>query len=300
MAGDFPKALEGLVALNIFIVLGTVLLLLLVVIAVYKKDKALLFCITAGIAAIVPLSVSLLQERNFLFVGIALSPVIARFLSFLWHVEKPEWQGVAKVTFSLVFLFRVVICALILVYVALFIDRTSRSILASAESVPESFQDKKLITFGAPIIHSAFVYPIAEVENLTIPEALWNISTEHTTIQLSRETETRFVVTAPQGILHKTDMKVRDLKRDKFKDGDVVLLSGMQIQIQKVDDTGNPVELYLILSPEELDDYRFARWGRKGFSVLQLGVGQSIELESSPVLVENLHGPRLDFLLQRR
>ena len=132
------------------------------------------------------------------------------------------------------------------------------------KGVTHRFQlDSGYPPFGAPLIHSAYVYPIAEVENLTIPKALWNISTEHTTIRLLRETETRFVVTAPQGILHKIDMRVRDLKRDKFKDGDVVQLLGMQIHIQKVDDTGNPVELYLVLSAEELDDYRFARWGEK-------------------------------------
>src|SRR5690554_4151271 len=103
----YPKLFPAFFTSTVLAGIGSVILVFWGLLALRYKSRFLMFLLSAFLFAILPLASALLHERNFVFVSMALSLLLALLLDFLWR--KKTWLN--KSLFGSLVLFRIVFVA---------------------------------------------------------------------------------------------------------------------------------------------------------------------------------------------
>ena len=274
-----PKALEGVIQPVWFMASGYGLLLLMAFVSLrfsFKhQDRRSLFCLLSAIAAIVPLSAALMHERVFLFVAIAVSPMIAMFIHYCWYQTLPKWQKVDKGVAVITVCLRIVLPAMLAVLMTALVMSVSHGMRKTVASLPKDITGESVISFGAPLMHASFVYPMARVEDLTVPRRYWNLITDNKAYQVKGISNNEWSLSVEGGLLDINDMLVRDLSLDPFRAGDRVNLDGLLIEVLAVNDYGNPINLRVRAEVKGMPKLFVWQSYVQGFKTLQLSKGET-------------------------
>lgn len=258
----YPKLFPTIFTPTVLISLGSAILALWLVLALRLKSRVLGFLCCAFLFSILPLASALLHERNFVFASMALSPLLALLLEFLWRNK--GWLN-KTVFFSLVCL-RIVLAAVFVSIACLYmIFMVNKPINSTINSLPENAQHRHVLLFGAPIMHSSFIYPTRRIQQRSLPVSMYTIFSDQSETRIEQIAKNQWLINAEKGILAADDFFLRDILLEPLRVGDAYHLAAAELRVLDVNSQGNPTQLLLSIPLEEIEQYQLLRWYKNRF-----------------------------------
>lgn len=243
------------------------LIILAPVIWMLRKQRTTLFWLCGMLFSILPALAASPYDRLLLFPGIGAAGLLGNFIYSLWvKKQRPENRGLKLYTltvFGILALFHLILAPILLPLMTY-----STKLMAAAVSDQPSYfadiediEDKRLILFSPPLASSLAIAGLRFYRNEPMPERIWTITTldgELDTLVRGNE----LILTREGGFMgNATEESVRDLEKYPFKRGDRVALSGLTIEVSKINPAGRPLQLTLIFNePVASDKYQFLKW----------------------------------------
>lgn len=265
--GQLPLALLG-----VLIVLA---LLVFVRVSGWRPGAVLL---ALFLLCLLPVSAAVMQERNLLVAGIAGAPLLAAVLQWLWR-QAASRRRAGQLAAVLVF-FHLWLAVPQMLAMSVAPAVLARNNLVLAESVPQSWQQRQLLTIGVPLFDAVYMAPVALLYHQVLPQRLWPVTSVCKGLQISRPADRVWRFHRQQGLLAGDYWLLRDLQREPFVAGQRLALDGAQLVITEVDRRGMPLAL---------------DWATDGKAPVQLAYWQDKRLYGLPLAVgEQVQGDQLD------
>lgn len=261
----YPKLSPAIFTPAVLISLGSAIFALWLVLALRLKSRVLGFLCGAFLFSILPVASALLHERNFVFVSMALSPLLALLLEFLWRNK--SWLN-KSVFGSLVLLRMVLTAALVPIACLYMIFMVNNPINNTIQSLPELRAQDHVLLLGAPTLHSSFIYPTRQLAGKIKPLSMHTIFTDQCDCSIEKLAANRWLIRAEQGILAGEDFFLRDLQLEPLEVGDKYTLAEAELSVLAVNPQGNPTQLGLIINEEKLGQYQLLHWHKNRFQPL--------------------------------
>ncbi|HEY9034233.1 MAG TPA: hypothetical protein VIN71_09865 [Pseudomonadales bacterium] len=161
--GQLPLALLG-----VLIVLA---LLVFVRVSGWRPGAVLL---ALFLLCLLPVSAAVMQERNLLVAGIAGAPLLAAVLQWLWR-QAASRRRAGQLAAVLVF-FHLWLAVPQMLAMSVAPAVLARNNLLLAESVPQSWQQRQLLTIGVPLFDAVYMAPVALLYHQVLPQRLWPVT----------------------------------------------------------------------------------------------------------------------------
>ncbi len=261
----YPKLFPAIFTPLVLATLGSGVLALWLGLTLRFKSRMLGFLLAAFLFSILPLASALLHERNFVFVSMALSPLLALLLDYLWRNR--GWLN-KSAFYSLVFL-RIVLAAVFVPIACLYmIFMVNNPINSTINSLPEVMDDNHVLLFGVPMMHSTFIHPTRQLAGKAKPLSMHTVFTDQCDCSIEKLAANRWLIRAKQGILAGEDFFLRDLQLEPLEVGDKYTLAEAELSVLAVNPQGNPTQLGLIINEEKLGQYQLLHWHKNRFQPL--------------------------------
>ena len=241
----------------------------------HNKSRSLAFLFASSIAGIIPVSSSFFSERNYLFLAITLSPVIAMLINYLWQANNKSLKGAAIVV-AILHIPVASIAGSGLSHLPKMLGKSSRVI---AEKLPITINDKQLVLFGVPDMSVNSLYYIRYFEKATTPVSIWNITPETITATITRTSNNTFTISSNSRLLRHYEMLRSYKKEDPFRIGEKVQLHNAYVQITRLNNQGNPTRITLTFNRIDENSVAFYEWNNNKLEEFQLDVGESYHIQ---------------------
>ncbi len=255
------------------LICGVFLLVVLIpIIALQRKDRVALFWAFGMLFSVLPALAASPYDRLLLFPGIGAAALLAGFIHKLWMLKErphnPAFKYYSLFVFGVMFLFHLILSPLLMPVMTYSTKLMAQAVsdqpsyFESLDSINEdNIADKKLILFSPPLASSLAIAGLRFHRDAPIPERIWTITTLKDDMQFT-VADNVLTLSRPNGFLDSaTEQSVRNLAKYPFKPGDTVALSGLSIEVSQTNADGKPMQLKLIFdNPVNSAEYEFLQW----------------------------------------
>lgn len=227
-------------------IMGLLILWILIFVAYKKKDSVYNFFLLSMCLSILPVVVTVVQDRNMLFVSIAGAGVLAKIIGWLLPLCSLQHHGKLWASLlSVIIFFHVIVSGLIMLPMSLAPGLIAKGNIHTAMSLPEDIASKQVVTFGMPLFDASYLAAIRKTNKLPLPDKFWNITTLHEGVSVKRIAGNRLLVSHPLALMAKEDFYLRNIAVEPIQLDQLLQFSGLSIRIVKVSDTGVPQQIVL-------------------------------------------------------
>lgn len=271
--GLIPAEIYGFVLEHdLRFVAGCAIFLLLVGIPLVlscRRQPAVQFWLLGMVFSVLPAATALPHDRVLLFAGAGACAALANLL--LSALPKSASIPGLPVFYTKPIAYLLVLIHLILSPLLLPLMAYSTKLWASLiPQQPSYFPDlepvdqQRLVLFGAPLPSALAIAPFRFYRQESIPERIWTISTLDAEFQFTPIADNTLQIDLPAGFIQLGEIKVRDLQRFPFREGETIALSGMTITVSNLNSEGKPTRLTLTFDRPLTDHHlKFLRWNSK-------------------------------------
>jgi hypothetical protein len=266
----------------------------LVLIPVLRTNRSARFWALGSLLALLPIAGTGPQNRLLFFVGLGSFALIAQLLEALLGDSEASpinrwWRGSAWITASLLLLFHLALAPFLIAPTVAFHDRSAAALRVLFDSVPDedSLSEQTLIIVNPP----NYTYGVGAIQptqisaNRGAPARVRSLSAGGTPAHVTRIDDHTLRVDLEAGLFPNTFSRYYRSKKVGFSPGWSIALSDVEIEIEQVDQAGDPKQL-LFRFRQRLEDHslRWLVWENgeyRGWTPPAIGESQMIPAAAS-------------------
>lgn len=235
---------------------GVLFFLVFTAYASISNNRLIGFFLLSFSLLVLPVALAPIQERNLLIAGFASCALLALLLqSLLMHSGK-LYRGLA-ITLLVFHLPISALGMLAMSYAPAIANKPARTM---AENIPDSWQDKYIISVGVPMFDAAFMPLIHLWQGGVLPKSLWQLSAHTDGLKITPLTKKTWLLENPHGILQGVDFLLRDMAKAPLQRGQRINLGAAFITIKALDTQGVPIAIVLTIDENANSDWLWVRW----------------------------------------
>ena len=266
---------------------------------ILKRERVARFWLLGMVLSALPVAAAPPSARLFLFVSIGGCGLLGLFLKECFSAINTTKARNDYYRFFTKFVAAVMIlCHFIIEPIAMplsiYVTQiASESVQKHAASIPELYDmtDKRVVLVNSPTWLNFSLASIWAYNSVTLPKSMWLLTSHEST---SDDNETTFEVLSDHaisadlknGFIEGFEHTFRDLELHPFKPGDVIDLSGLDIEIVSITEENHPKKVIFHFEQTIYDEeFIFVEWTKKGFQPFNLPeLGQTVTLKALDVV----------------